>query len=165
MLFKPTIALNRVYDISIDILNTFDIKALILDVDNTLTTHDNPNVEPKVLDWLSTMRANGINMMIVSNNHMERIQPFADTIGLDYVYDGKKPLPKGFMQACERLNVPKKNVCAVGDQIFTDILGANLLGIKSIFVFPIEYETTTFFKVKRTLEKPLLPKTLYQHRG
>jgi hypothetical protein len=162
MLFKPTIALKSVCDISMDILEKFNVKALILDVDNTLTTHDNPNVKQEVLDWLDMLKRHGIKLMIVSNNYPERVKPLADRLGIEYVSRGQKPLPKGFSEACRRLGVPKNNVCAVGDQIFTDILGANLKGIKSIFVFPIEYETTTFFKVKRTLEKPLLPKKLYK---
>jgi hypothetical protein len=162
MLFKPTIALQTVCDISMDILNEFNVKALILDIDNTLTTHDNPNVKPEVLQWLDTMKNHGIKLLIVSNNYPERVEPFANKLGIGFVARGQKPLPKGFSEACKRLNVPKENICAVGDQIFTDILGANLKGIKSIFVFPIEYETTTFFKVKRTLEKPLLPKKLYK---
>ncbi|MGN1411395.1 MAG: YqeG family HAD IIIA-type phosphatase [Oscillospiraceae bacterium] len=162
MLFKPTIALNSVCDISMDILNKFDVKALILDVDNTLTTHDNPNIKPQILDWINLLKSNNIKLMIVSNNRPERVQPFANMLDIDFVSNGRKPLPKGFSEACRRLNVPKNNICAVGDQIFTDILGANLKGIKSIFVFPIEYETTTFFKIKRTLEKPLLPKKLYK---
>jgi len=143
MLFKPTIALQTVCDISLDILREFDVQALILDVDNTLTTHDNPNVKQEVLDWLNVMKSNGVKLMIVSNNYPERVQPLASMLGIDFVSRGQKPLPKGFSEACRRLNVPKENICAVGDQIFTDILGANLKGIKSIFVFPMEYETTT----------------------
>jgi HAD superfamily phosphatase (TIGR01668 family) len=162
MLFKPTIALRTVCDISMDVLRELDVKALILDVDNTLTTHDNPDVKPEVLEWVGLMKSHGVGLMIVSNNYPERVQPLADRLGIGYVPRGQKPLPKGFSEACRRLGVPKRYVCAVGDQIFTDVLGANLKGIKSIFVFPIEYETTTFFRVKRTLEKPLLPKKLYR---
>lgn len=161
MLFKPTIALQTVCDISLDILRELNIQALILDIDNTLTTHDNPNIKSEISAWIKYMKSNGIKLIIVSNNSYERVKPFADMLGIEFVSHGQKPLPKGFSEACERLNVSKKNICAVGDQIFTDILGANLKGIKSIFVFPMEYETTTFFKIKRTLEKPLLPKKLY----
>lgn len=162
MLFKPTIALKSVCDISLEILGDFNIKALILDIDNTLTTHDNPNIKPEILNWINMLKENSIKLMIVSNNYPERVKPFANMLDIDFVSRGQKPLPKGFSEACNRLGVPKKNICAVGDQIFTDILGANIKGIKSIFVFPMEYETTTFFKIKRTLEKPLLPKKLYK---
>ena len=64
----------------------------------------------------------------------------------------------GFLRAVKKLGYPKKNICAVGDQIFTDIMGANLAGIRSIFVYPIEFETSLPFRIKRAVEKPLLPK-------
>ena len=86
------------------------------------------------------------------------MKPFAEFLGLDFVPDGKKPLPKGYNEACARLNLPKNRIAAVGDQIFTDVMGCKAAGIRSVFVFPIEYETGFWFRVKRFLEKPLLPK-------
>ena len=80
-------------------------------------------------------------------------------LGLHFVPNGAKPLPKGFKRAIAELGISKKQVCAVGDQIFTDILGANMAGIRSIFVYPIEFEHSTFFKVKRAIERSLLPKS------
>ena len=64
----------------------------------------------------------------------------------------------GYTKAIAKLGLNKKNVAAVGDQIFTDVLGSNLKGIRSIFVFPIEPETSLPFRFKRTCEKPFLPK-------
>ena len=78
--------------------------------------------------------------MIVSNNHAPRVTPFARQLELDFVSEGKKPLTFGYTKAIEKLGLEKKNVAAVGDQIFTDVLGSNLKGIRSIFVFPIEPE-------------------------
>ena len=86
-------------------------------------------------------------------------------LGLEFVSEGKKPRSKGFREAQKRLCMPFSEIAIVGDQIFTDILGANLIRVKSIFVFPIQYETTTFFKIKRAIEKPLLPKKLYQQKN
>lgn len=163
MLFKSTVAVKTVDCISLELLEHYNIKGLILDLDNTLTTHDNPVPAEKVGEWLSIMRENNISMMIVSNNHFERVKPFADSLGLEFVCEGKKPLSKGFNEAQKRMNIPFENIAAVGDQIFTDILGANLRHIKSIFVFPIQYETTKFFKFKRFMEKPFLPKKLYNN--
>lgn len=160
MLFRPTVAFDKVHCITPDILIKLNIKALILDLDNTLTTHDNPVPAEHVLEWIACMKNSGIKLMIVSNNSYERVKPFAEKLGLDFVPDGRKPLSKGFREAQLKLGVPFENISVVGDQIFTDILGANLCGIKSIFVFPIEYEKTAFFKIKRTLEKPFLPKKM-----
>ena len=123
-MFKPTYVFDKVGEITPDFLAKKHIKGLLLDLDNTLTTHNNPVPPQSSLDWLANMKAAGIKLMIVSNNHAPRVKPFA----------------------------------AVGDQIFTDVLGSNLKGIRSIFVFPIEPETSLPFRFKRACEKPFLPK-------
>lgn len=162
MLFSVTEAFRRVTDITPEYLGESGIKGLILDLDNTLTTHDNPKPAEGVLDWLDTMKKNDIRLMIVSNNHSPRVKPFADMLGLDFVSEGAKPLTKGFKEAKSLMQLNKNELAAVGDQIFTDVLGANLFGIKMLYVVPIEHEKTTFFKVKRKLELPFLPKKFYK---
>ena len=158
MFNKPNYVFNSISDISIDFLEKEGIKALILDLDNTLTTHNNPIPKPEIKAWLDDMKSQRFDMIIVSNNRYERVKPFADVLGLPFVPDGKKPLSKGYNEACKRLGLDKSQIAAVGDQIFTDVWGCKLTGIRSIFTYPIEYETGFWFRVKRTLEKPLLPK-------
>ncbi|MCD7731504.1 MAG: YqeG family HAD IIIA-type phosphatase [Oscillospiraceae bacterium] len=159
MLFKPTAALRSVLEITPEMLEKMGVKALILDLDNTLTTHNNPKPADGVPEWLSLMKNSGMNLLVVSNNHAPRVAPFAEMLGLEFVPEGAKPLPKGYNIAVKRFGLPKNCVCAIGDQIFTDILGANLAGIKSIFVYPIEFESGFFFKIKRFFEKPFRPKS------
>lgn len=158
MLFKPTYVFNNVTEITADFLNKHNIKGLILDLDNTLTTHNNPTPPQSSLDWLDKIKKSGIKMMIVSNNSAERVTPFAKALGLHFVPNGKKPLTFGYTQAIKEMGIHKKSIAAVGDQIFTDILGSNLKGIRSLFVFPIEPETSLPFRFKRACEKPFLPK-------
>ncbi len=158
MLFKPNYVFNSVCDITPQFLAQQGIKALILDLDNTLTTHNNPRPANGVLEWISQMKGQGVKLIILSNNHYPRIKPFADALGLDFVTEAGKPLTGGYKRAVKQLGFTKAEVASVGDQIFTDVLGCNLAGIKCIFTFPIEYETGFWFRVKRTLEKPLLPK-------
>ncbi len=160
MLFRSTIALKSVLEITTEMLKNNNLKGLILDLDNTLTTHDNPKPADGVLDWLDEMKKSGIKIMIVSNNHGYRVKPFAEMLGLEFVSDGLKPLSKGINEAQKRMEIPFSQLAVVGDQIFTDILGANLKRIKSIYVKPIEYEKTTFFKIKRKAEKLFLPKDI-----
>ncbi len=162
MLFKPDFAFFRITDIEISFLRNNELNGLILDVDNTLTTHDNPVPAEGVTEWIENMKQNDIKLIIVSNNHPPRVKPFADLLGIDFVCEGKKPLSKGFRQASEKLKLPFNKIGAVGDQIYTDILGANLFGIKSIYVSPIEYEKTRFFRFKRKMEIPFIPKKLYR---
>ena len=157
-IFKPNYALRSITEITPAALKKRGIKALILDVDNTLTTHNNPTPAEGVPQWIEEMKSAGIKLLIVSNNNAERVTPFAETLGLHFVPNGAKPLPMGFLRAVRELGIPKNRIAAVGDQIFTDILGANLAGVRSIFVYPIEFETSVPFKIKRAIEKPLLPK-------
>ena len=162
MLFKPDFAFFRITDIEISFLRNNELNGLILDVDNTLTTHDNPVPAEGVTEWIENMKQNDIKLIIVSNNHPPRVKPFADLLGIDFVCEGKIPLSKGFRQASEKLKLPFNKIGAVGDQIYTDILGANLFGIKSLYVSPIEYEKTRFFRFKRKMEIPFIPKKLYR---
>ncbi len=157
-ILTPTVAFNSVLEITPEILEKMGVLGLILDIDNTLTTHDNPVPRDGVFEWLETMRENKISLIILSNNKSaERVRKFADIFELDFVR-GKKPLTGGFYKAMEKISLEKSQVLAVGDQLFTDICGANFSGIKSAFVVPIEKEKTLFFRFKRFMEKPFLPK-------
>lgn len=158
MLLTPTRAYSSILKVTPKVLDEMGVSALILDIDNTMTTHDNPVPIEGLFEWLDDMRSHGIRMMIVSNNHVPRVTPFAELLGLDFIPEGAKPLPTGYKRAAEKLGVPKERICTIGDQLFTDILGAKTFGIKSILVPPIEPEKTLFFKIKRAAEKPFLPK-------
>ena len=93
----------------------------------------------------------------MSNNKPERVTPFAEKLGLDFVPNGAKPLPIGYIKARRIMGLERRELAAVGDQIFTDIMGCNIMGIRSIFVFPIEPETSLPFRFKRRIEKAFLP--------
>lgn len=155
-LFAPRLMLGKMIDITPSLLRGLGISALLLDIDNTMTTHDNPVPAEGVTEWIKAMKAEGFSLVVVSNNSEERVAPFARLIGLDFVSKGKKPLPSGFRRACERLGIKPRNAAVVGDQIFTDILGGNLLGAYTILTEPYQLEEMPFFKVKRALEKPVI---------
>jgi HAD superfamily phosphatase (TIGR01668 family) len=132
------------------------IKAVLLDVDNTLSPHGAAEPEAEVPAWLNAVLQSGIRVMIVSNNSQERVQPFAAKLGLEFETKAAKPLPLGFNRARNRLQCGKKETAVIGDQLFTDMLGANLAGMTAILVEPIEPETMLQFRVKRKLEIPIL---------
>lgn len=156
-LFFPTLYRRRITDVTAENLHRLDVKALLLDVDNTLTTHDAPDLTDAVKAWLSQMGEGGFSLIIVSNNRAERVAPFAEKIGLPYYAHARKPLPFGFRAAAKQAGVHRKQCVVIGDQIFTDMLGANLAGISSILLEPIQMETQQKFIVfKRKIEKPML---------
>jgi HAD superfamily phosphatase (TIGR01668 family) len=158
MLFHADIVLNSVLDITPELLAENNIKGLILDVDNTLTTHNNPLPAEGVSDWVKEMTERNVRMIIVSNNNSERVKPFAEILSLDYVSCGAKPLTYGINKARKRLGICRKHTALVGDQVFTDVLGSNLAGIKMIFVFALEKEKGIFFELKRFAERPFIRK-------
>jgi HAD superfamily phosphatase (TIGR01668 family) len=153
MLLKPNIKLERVTDITLEILKKYNLTALILDVDNTLSTHHGHILTDGLTEWLAFMQENGIKLMVLSNSKEARVKPFAEKIGLDYISLGLKPLPFGFVRAIKALGIKRKNIAIVGDQIFTDVLGGNVVGLKTILLTPIKLETTWGFRFKRKIER------------
>ncbi len=155
-LFKPQYRFHRITDISPEFFIEKNIRGLILDVDNTLTTHDNPKPLDKLDEWMHSIRENKIDMIILSNNTPSRVKPFADMLSLPYIADGKKPLTDGIKRATKAMNLSKNEVVVIGDQIFTDIMGGNLFGCITVLVEPIELEDKPFFKLKRAAERIIL---------
>lgn len=153
MLLKPDIKLDRITDIKIELLRKYGISALILDVDNTMSTHHGQILTDGLSDWLVYMQNGGIDLTILSNSNEKRVAPFAVKVGLDYISMGLKPLPFGFLRAVRSLGVKRKNAAIVGDQIFTDVLGGNAAGLKTILLTPIKPETALRFRLKRRLER------------
>ena len=156
MLLRPNIKLDKITDISVDILKKYNITALILDVDNTLSTHHGQVLTDGLEEWLKNMRENNIKLTVLSNSTKKRLAPFAKKIGLDYISLGLKPLPFGYLRALKALGTKRKNTAIVGDQIFTDTLGGNLVGLNTLLLTPIKPETSLRFRFKRRIEKFLI---------
>lgn len=155
-LFFPTLYRRRITDVTAEDLRRLGASCVLLDVDNTLTTHDAPELAPAVQAWLDEMREK-FSLVVVSNNKEERVAPFAEKIGLPFHALARKPLPGGFWEAGAENRMSVEECVVIGDQIFTDILGANLAGMKSILLEPIELETKQKFIVfKRKIERPML---------
>ena len=164
-LFYPTLYRRRITDVTVDDLRRMGVRGILLDVDNTLTTHDAPDLTDQVKAWLATMQEEGFSLMVVSNNKPERVEPFAQKIGLPYRALAHKPMPSGYKSAAQAMEIPVKECVAIGDQIFTDIMGANLSGIHSVLLEPIQPEVDQKFIVfKRKIERFLLKNKLQQRR-
>lgn len=151
----------RATDISVEFLKNNNIDTLLLDADNTLSTHHSQQPAEGILEWLDMMRANGIALMMVSNSKERRVKPFAEKLGLEFEYLSLKPLAKGVNRAVKRLGADKKRTALVGDQIFTDVLATRLSGIRPLFVKYMKAEEKFSFKVRRHLEGKLLKNKTY----
>lgn len=152
MLFKPDWWKKSVLDIDENFIKQNHLRGFILDLDNTLSMHGSPAAEQGVFEWLEEMRGIGIKMILLSNNRKKRVEPLAHELGLDFISFACKPLTVGVSRAVRRMRLPRRSVALVGDQIFTDIVGGNLRGVKTILVEPFHLENKLSFKLKRSLE-------------
>ena len=158
MKLYPNAYLKNVKGITIDFLNKNNIKALILDVDNTLIDF-NKKMLDGVEEWCKNLKKQGIKLFIVSNsNKKTKVEMVAKKLELPYIHFATKPFKRGFKKAAKMLQEKNENIAVVGDQIFTDVIGANRCKMFSILVEPIEKKDLLVTKIKRPLENYIIKK-------
>ena len=156
MKLYPNAYLKNVKEITIDFLNKNNIKALILDVDNTLIDF-NKKMLDGVEEWCKNLKKQGIKLFIVSNsNKKTKVEMVAKKLELPYIHFATKPFKRGFRKAAKMLQEKNENIAVVGDQIFTDVIGANRCKMFSILVEPIEKKDLLVTKIKRPLENYII---------
>ncbi len=164
--FYPDLYVENISCITASMLTKMGMEAVVLDVDNTLVPHNEPNPTLDVEAFLADMRAHNVKICVVSNNNFERVSSFAKRIGIEYfVHDALKPRAYGYLKAAEIMDIDAGKTAAIGDQIFTDVWGGNRAGCYTVLVKPIDTRSEPFYiKIKRLLEKPFLNKSL-PHKG
>ena len=134
------------------------IKGLILDVDNTLIDYDKKMIDG-LEQWAEELKQNNIKLCILSNsNKKDKVKKISEVLEVPYFYFAKKPFKFGFKKAKTLLNLENKNIAVVGDQIFTDVLGANRCKMYSILVKPIAEKDIWITVFKRPLENKIIEK-------
>lgn len=158
MLIYPKLYINKVEDITAEYLKLKEIKALILDVDNTLIDY-NKNLSDTVIKWAEYIQKQGIKLYILSNsNKKEKVKTVAEKLGIEFEFFAKKPLKTGFKKVQKKLNITSENIGVVGDQIFTDIIGGNRCKMFTILVDPINSKDFWYTAWKRPLEDKIKSK-------
>ena len=165
MTIYPKLYCKKITDIKVEYLKKHNINALILDVDNTLLEFD-LNIIDGLEDWYKNINENDIKCIILSNsNKLKKIKMVADLLGIPFITFATKPLKRGFIKAQKQLNVPNENIAVIGDQIFTDVIGANRSKMYSILVEPIAKKDIWMTKIKRPLEELIIKKYLKKKVG
>lgn len=160
MKIYPELYCKKVTDITVEYLKQNNIKALILDVDNTLLDF-NLKILDGLKEWYNNIKENNIKCMILSNsNKLQKVKMVADLLEIPYIKFATKPLKRGFKLAQKQLNVPNENIAVIGDQIFTDVIGANRSKMFSILVKPIAEKDLLMTKIKRPIENLVIKKYL-----
>lgn len=130
-------------------------RGLIFDIDNTLVPHGAP-ADDRAIELFVHLRKLGFHCVLLSNNKEPRVRLFNDKVKVRYIFKAKKPSPASYRRAMELMHTDCSNTIFIGDQIFTDIAGANLTGIRSILVKPINPKEEIQIMLKRYFEKIVL---------
>jgi uncharacterized protein len=156
MSLAPDYYLRSVHDIDLDALKRSGISTLLVDLDNTLLPRDTNVIPPDISRWAEGLKHQGFRVCLVSNNWHDRVFSVADSLGFELVSKAIKPLPFAFLLALKRTDSKRRNTAVVGDQLFTDILGGKILGLRTVMVLPLSKTDLPHTLVLRRLERLVL---------
>ena len=151
----PKIVTDALTDLTPELLRERGIQLLMLDFDNTIVPYTTNNPEPLMEQWLMDLGEWEIPVCVVSNSRKDRVKVFCRQYRLDCITRAKKPFAKGIRECLEKYGVPAARAALVGDQIYTDTLGANLAGVTSILVKAIDNHNF-WLKARHVLELPFI---------
>lgn len=153
--FYPNEYLDSAYVINFEQLKNDGFRGVIFDIDNTLVMHGEP-ADERAAALFDRLRKLGFDTCLVSNNKKVRVEGFANQVGSKFIFKADKPSVKGYEKAMELMGTDRENTVFVGDQLFTDVFGANRAGIRTILVKPINPKEEIQIVLKRYLEKIVL---------
>ncbi len=154
-LFTPWMALDRVPMIDLELLRQQGVETILLDMDNTVVPWHTFDVDEATAAWFARAKEMGFTLCILSNNRRWRIEKLAGMLGVLGVWGARKPFLSGFLRALRVCRTTPKRTVLVGDQLFTDILGAKLLGMRTVLVRPLSRQEHRWTRWMRVLERKL----------
>lgn len=154
-MFYPKEYLNSTYDIDFKKMYDKGYRGVIFDIDNTLVMHGYP-ADAHAIAFFEKLREIGFSTCLVSNNKRPRVESFAVEVQSEFIFKANKPSTKGYQAAMDKMSTCKDNTLFVGDQLFTDVYGANRTGLYSILVKPIDPHEEIQIILKRYLERIVL---------
>jgi HAD superfamily phosphatase (TIGR01668 family) len=155
-LLAPSIVADAIWEIDLASLRAAGVRGLILDLDNTLVDWNRNEIRPQVRQWLEAARRLSMRVSLVSNAiRGGRVSRIGAELDLLVVTWALKPLPWGFRRAMALMGTEPASTCAIGDQVFTDMLGANLVGIRTVLLAPLSPRESPHTRLIRLIERPL----------
>lgn len=142
--FIPTYTFKSILDIPLEELKEKGVKLFLSDLDNTLISYAESMPNEKSFEFKRRIDELGFEFIVVSNSRKERVNKFCDAFGCPCVKFSTKPLKRGIKKAINKVASKKyapNEVILIGDQILTDVLGANRCGINSGLVLPVDIKT------------------------
>ena len=151
----PTFITPKLTDLTPQQLRSWEIQLLMMDFDNTIVPYTTSTPTEEMDRWLREMAASDIQLCVVSNSKKDRVKVFCGQYGIDCITHSRKPFRKGIRQCMNKYRFPPSHCALVGDQIFTDILGANGFNVTSILVDAIDNHNI-WLKLRHVAELPFI---------
>lgn len=165
-LLKPDLCVDRLPEIDIGFWYNKGIRCILIDLDNTVALWKHPVFTDEAGDFIARARQTGITVVLFSNAPERRVREAAWNAGISYYAYTRKPFPYRYHKAIADLSLSKTEVMAIGDQVFTDVLGGNLAGCTTVLTSPISEREYSATRVMRLMERLLTGRKLvFQEPG
>lgn len=153
--FYPSEYVDSTYQIDFLSLYKEGYRGLLFDIDNTLVEHG-ADASEQAIRLFKELKQMGFEVCLISNNKIERVERFNNKIKVNYIHNARKPSRRNYLRAMELMHTNVKNTVFIGDQLFTDVFGANRVGLKTYLVKPIDPKEEIQIVLKRYLERIVL---------
>ncbi len=153
--FYPKRTADSSYVIDYEKLYKDGYRGILFDIDNTLVEHG-ADAAPRAIELFKRLKKIGFQTCLISNNSKERVERFNKEIGSHYIYKAGKPGVKNYIKATRIMGTRIDNTVFVGDQLFTDVFGANRVGMMTYLVKPIHPKEEIQIIIKRKFERIVL---------
>ncbi|SHI92157.1 YqeG family HAD IIIA-type phosphatase [Lutispora thermophila] len=163
-LLKPNLYYESIFYIDNNKLKEKGIEGIIIDLDNTLAAWDVKEADAKVINFINDLKQKGFKICIISNNTKARVDKFNEILGLPAIHKAGKPKLSPYIKAMKLLKTHRQNTAVIGDQLFTDVLGGNRLGLFTILVTPISEKEFIWTRMVRKLERIVLKKVIIKDK-
>jgi HAD superfamily phosphatase (TIGR01668 family) len=152
MLLKPDLVVEAASEVDLSLLRSHGRSALIVDLDDTIVPSNSNSMAPSYRHWFQKLGAENVPILILSNGRPERVRYWAHILGVDGLALVGKPFGFAFQRGLKRLGCKASETAMIGDQLFTDVLGANITGMLSILVRPLTTGLLPHTRLIRKLE-------------
>ncbi|MFA5561335.1 MAG: YqeG family HAD IIIA-type phosphatase [Eubacteriales bacterium] len=153
---QPDYYFEHFREVTPDFLAALGVRALVLDLDNTIARYEDAEPSDEVLAWFAGLHEAGVRTAFVSNNKAARVELFNRKLAIPIFAASKKPFIRSMKEAMRVLESHRENTAVMGDQIFTDVLAGKWAGVRTILVSPLKDKTDCFTRLKRLFERPIL---------
>lgn len=147
---------DRAYAVTAMFLKEQGVSAVMLDLDDTIVASKSDFIDDKYIAWIEALKSSGLSLLLLSNGNPPRVRYWTKELGIDGFYLVGKPFSFAYLRGLKKLKSSKAETIMIGDQVFTDVLGANIAGIKSILVKPLSNNGLWHTRALRRIEKMIL---------